>query len=491
TYPNNVSYVKNANEYWVKIEITQNYINAVYAQVESEGLQNGWTQDFIDKLKTIRKPRFRGSPDTTDLDHLETDTIRWIKVTVNKAEIDFSNVKWSANSFEYNGQIQKVEISGLPSFLEPIYSDNAEAKTGNYTAVVIGFNGSDPNYKTYTNSEISAISELRHDWKITPKRVAGIWTKQNITIDDITLAIPQLKVDDNMVNAIVYKYFRDRDLKDEVTLAQIFEENDISQIKSYWVQATFTTNSEGFNNVNCIFVVEGKELDSLEEVFQTGSVINKVNIILKNNKFTYNGNPQGIELDVVGGGLTINDLVLTYKTASGTMLSGLPTNAGMYKVSVGLKSGLTDFMIVGDDEFDFEIESLRIKKPKSNQLNIFDADGFGLNDVANMPANWQNYFTILVDGNPVDENWKFAKAGNYEIEIAFKNGINTANGGDCDNVIWDDDDNTNFNITLDIESLTFVIDGWNNGTGNNRPTLIAEDRAEIEKYFDYEIYQIR
>ena len=189
--------------------------------------------------------------------------------------------------------------------------------------------------------------------------------------------------------------------------------------------------------------------------------------------------------------MTASNLVISYTTADGTPLSGAPTNVGRYKVLVGLQSGLDDFMIVGEDTFDYEIESLKIRKPKADQVNIFDAEGFGLSAVANMPTNWKSYFEVTVDGNVVDENYKFTKAGKYSIQIAFKNGVNTANGGEVDNVVWEDRDNTTYTITLDIQTLEFEISGWQNGTGNKRPTILSDEKSEIEKYFDYEIYQVK
>ncbi len=492
TYPDSTKAFKNAGEYWVKVEIKESWTNKIIALVEQDALKYGWTETEKQEVIDFRKPRFRGTPDTSDLEHQESDTVRWIKITINKAEIDFSKVTWSQNEFEYNGQIQSVKItSGLPSFLTAVYDNNAKSAVGEYTASVINFTGSDPNYKTYTSAELANIPQLKHNWKITKKKVAVSWTKKNVTIGDITLPIPRLQVAENLANAIEYKYFRKSDLTDEVTLEQIFAENDISEIKSYYIQAIFTTNTIGFNNSNCIFVVDGNEENSVSEVFQTGSVINKVEVSLKNNKFTYNGLAQEVELNVVGGGLTASNLVISYTTADGTPLSGAPTNVGRYKVLVGLQSGLDDFMIVGEDTFDYEIESLKIRKPKADQVNIFDAEGFGLSAVANMPTNWKSYFEITVDGNVVDESYKFTKAGKYSIQIAFKNGVNTANGGEVDNVVWEDRDNTTYTITLDIQTLEFEISGWQNGTGNKRPTLLSDDKSEIEKYFDYEIYQVK
>ncbi len=492
TYSNGANYVKDAGEYWVMVEIKESWTNKIIALVEQEAAKYGWTEAEKQQVIDFRKPKFFGTADTSDANHKESDTVRWIKITINKAEIDFSKVTWSQSEFEYNGQIQSVKItSGLPSFLTAVYDNNAKSAVGEYTASVINFTGSDPNYKTYTSTELANIPQLKHNWKITKKKVAVSWTKKNVTIGDITLPIPRLQVAENLANAIEYKYFRNNNLTNEVSLEQIFAENDISEIKSYYIQAIFTTNPMGFNNTNCIFVVDGNEVNSVSEVFQTGSVINKVEVSLKNNKFTYNGLSQAVELNVAGGGLTASNLVISYTTADGTPLSGAPTNVGRYKVLVGLQSGLDDFMIVGEDTFDYEIESLKIRKPKADQVNIFDAEGFGLSAVANMPTNWKSYFEITVDGNVVDENYKFTKAGKYSIQIAFKNGVNTANGGEVDNVVWEDRDNTTYTITLDIQTLEFEISGWQNGTGNKRPTLVSDEKSEIEKYFDYEIYQVK
>ena len=492
TYPNNTTTFTNAGEYWIKVEIKESWTNKIIALVEQDAAIYNWTEAEKQQVIDFRKPKFLGTANTSDTEHPETDTVRWIKITINKAEIDFSKVTWSQNEFEYNGQIQSVKItSGLPSFLTAEYDHNAKSAVGEYTASVIKFTGSDPNYKTYTSAELANIPQLKHNWKITKKKVAVSWTKKNVTIGDITLPIPRLQVAENLANAIEYKYFRKSDLTDEVTLEQIFAENDISEVKSYYVQAIFTTDPIDFNNTNCIFVVDGNEENSVSEVFQTGSVINKVQVSLKNNRFTYNGVAQQAEFNVVGGGLTASNLVISYTTADGTPLSGAPTNVGRYKVLVGLQSGLDDFMIVGEDTFDYEIESLKIRKPKADQVNIFDAEGFGLSAVANMPTNWKSYFEITVDGNVVDESYKFTKAGKYSIQIAFKNGVNTANGGDVDNVVWEDRDNTTYTITLDIQTLEFEISGWQNGTGNKRPTILSDEKSEIEKYFDYEIYQVK
>ena len=56
-----------------------------------------------------------------------------------------------------------------------------------------------------------------------------------------------------------------------------------------------------------------------------------------------------------GGGLTANDLIVSYFKVDGTPLQSAPKNAGKYKVSVELRDDLQNFIIVGKTQFDFEI----------------------------------------------------------------------------------------------------------------------------------------
>ncbi|MDE6967234.1 MAG: hypothetical protein K2P12_01135, partial [Clostridia bacterium] len=83
---NNLTDIKNVGTYWAKIEITESYINAINKQIDSDGVLNGWTEEYIALLKDKCKPKFRGDPDTLDSEHVESDTVRWIKITIEKAE---------------------------------------------------------------------------------------------------------------------------------------------------------------------------------------------------------------------------------------------------------------------------------------------------------------------------------------------------------------------------------------------------------------------
>ena len=73
--------------------------------------------------------------------------------------------------------------------------------------------------------------------------------------------------------------------------------------------------------------------------------------------------------------------------------------------------------------------------------------------------------------------------------MQFKNGMNSNNGSDIDNVVWLDGTKGNYQVTLEIEQLVLVVTGWQEGIENGRATLISNNTAEIEKYFDYVIYE--
>ncbi len=182
----------------------------------------------------------------------------------------------------------------------------------------------------------------------------------------------------------------------QITLDEIFAEFDLTEVKTYWVKATLKTSGGDFNATNCTLVFNGTESTELVATMQTGSTSNSVSVDITNKKVVFNNSEQQANFSVSGGGLTANDLIVSYFALDGTPLQSAPKNAGKYKVSVELRDDLKDFIIIGKTQFDFEIESLKIKKPLANQIQFFEEDGFELSDVANMPSNWKTYFEIKV-----------------------------------------------------------------------------------------------
>ena len=499
-YPENAKWIMNAKEYWVEISIIVSWIKNIFAEVDKEGSEKGWTAEKIKTVKLVRTPHFLDTPNTQDSAHLETETVRWIKVTINKAEIDFKNVVWSANSLEYNALNQTVTIlSGLPSFLTVTYSGNINKNVNTdgtfYTAKVIGITSTDSNYNIpTTTAELDKIPQLQHKWTITKKKLNASWTTEEKTSGGITLKLPALSLAESLTNVVEYKYYKDSNCTQPITLDEIFAEYDLTQVKSYWVQATLKVSGD-YNSSNCIFLLNGTEVSGATSILQTGASSNGVIVSITNSKVTYNGEAQNASFSVSGGGLNADALVLKYKTESGVEIPYVPTNVGKYKVIVSIKEGLGDFVITGSSEFDFEIETLKIAKPQASQNKTFLADGYNFATITNLPKDWAKYFDINVydiDNNVIPQvngSWTFFGVNQYRIQMQFKNGMNSNNGSDIDNVVWLDGTKGNYQVTLEIEQLVLVVTGWQEGIENGRATLISNNTAEIEKYFDYVIYE--
>ncbi|MDE6967220.1 MAG: hypothetical protein K2P12_01065, partial [Clostridia bacterium] len=436
-------------------------------------------------------------PDTLDSEHVESDTVRWIKITIEKAEIDLSKVVWGSNNLEYNGEYQTIEIkSGYPDFIKFKYSNNVKTEVGNYTAQVVEVTTTNDNYKVPSTTEIANYPTLKHDWQITKKKILSSWTNESKTQNGITISFPVLSLADNLKNSIEYTYYKNQEMTESISLDQIFEEFDIRQVKTYWVKATLKSSGGVYNATNCVFVKDGKEESQLVTTMETGSTKNSVSLEITNSKVTFNNSEQKANF-TINGNLTASSFIISYYDSTGALLETAPKNVGKYKAVAKLKANITNYILIGKTEFEFEIESLKIKKPNASQIQFFKAGGYVLSDVANLPNGWENYFTIKAydkDNNeilPVNDNWNFANVNNYRIEIAFKSGINTASGGSADNVIWSDSDKNTFTVSLEIKPLVFDIEGWKEGTGNKKPVITGADSTEISKYFDYEIYELR
>ena len=102
--------------------------------------------------------------------------------TINKAAIDLSNVKWTeTSSFKYDGNVHKVELTGLPNIVTVSYENNEKIYAGSYSARAT-LNYDKDNY------ELSGtISD--YQWSITVAEdpaviaAAAIVTKGGNTVD--------------------------------------------------------------------------------------------------------------------------------------------------------------------------------------------------------------------------------------------------------------------------------------------------------------------
>ncbi len=77
-----------------------------------------------------------------------------------KAELDLKDVYWSADSLPYNGEVQSVQIYGLPKNVTLVgYADSSFTDVGEYTTSVTII---------YDTKNYNAPNPITHTWKITP-----------------------------------------------------------------------------------------------------------------------------------------------------------------------------------------------------------------------------------------------------------------------------------------------------------------------------------
>ena len=489
--------IKNAGEYFIKVSIKDSWLASADDEIEKIGANNGLTAKEIALFKEKRRPKFSGTPDTQDPQHQESNVVRWIKVTVEKADLDFSNVKWSNNEFEYSTTYHQVTIvSGLPENLSPLYGGDTEKRDVNadgewYTAKVVGFTGEVNNWNIPTSDELAKIENSQHKWRINKKRIVANWKTVSTTINGVELALPVLKFVEDLPDIIDYTYYRDATLGEQLTIEQIVAEVDMTVNKTYCVVAMLKEKAT-FNKTNSVLIKDGTIHEQLLSDFITGGNLNKVVVEIAQNTFTYNGELQRVTINIVDGLISASRLIITYMTESGDILDNPPVNVGRYKAVVSLSTqDQKEFIIYGKSIFDFTIQSLRFTKSVQEQMRDFGFEGFNVGEIVFVENGYNNYFEVYVNDELVDENFKFVNAAKYYIKVAFKSGVNTATGGVADNVIWADGDTRSLYMTLDIAPLTLEISGWGKVVGNKRPTLIADDKAEVEKYFDYITFQMK
>ena len=140
----------------------------------------------------------------------------------------------------------------------------------------------------------------------------------------------------------------------------------------------------------------------------------------------------------------------------------------------------------------WEIKPLLVDKPILKQTKTFCAEGYSFSEITNLPEDWAQYFEVQVLDSekneilPTDGTWTFIKVDRYQIKIMFKQGMNGSHGGTMDNVKWSDNGRIDCSVVLNVEKLVLAVNGWiDDAEGYAKPTLNADNIAEIEKYFNY------
>ena len=174
---NEVASIKDAGEYWVKAEITNTWINAVNAQADADKVKFGWTDAETVAAKTRRKPQFKGDGDTSDAAHMESDTVRWFKFTVNKKEVTVNKPVYNASTGTLDAPtfadmtelyadvpVLGVRITGTASDGTKYDAiDTLPTKRGSYVARAVFIKSATDKTETETNYAIKDANNCKCD----------------------------------------------------------------------------------------------------------------------------------------------------------------------------------------------------------------------------------------------------------------------------------------------------------------------------------------
>ncbi len=361
-----------------------------------------------------------------------------IYVKVDKANVDFSQVEWSASELEFNAVNQQVTVkSGFPSFLIPVYIHaSPSTNVGTYTTRVSGVTVSNQtvaaNYNIPTSTQILNTPELKHEWEIVKKRIVVTW--QNVEqSDDGGTVIFVPCVSDNSAGAIVYTYYNAAQ-DTEMTLDEIFAECSQTQTQTYWVCAKLKpagASGTAYNETNCVLIEGGQDVSGTGsfQSFTTGDNKTPVRVGLVKDKTVYNKQPQPAEIDFQGGNLTLDDFTVTYTMKDGSPVNGIPTNAGEYKVIIALDNKRTDeYAISGQCEFDYVIEkasydvsSLKWVDTENGNAEYTEAYvyAYGVSHTLELVGDEIDGLTINYTAE-TEDNRIGANAGSYNVVVTFE-----------------------------------------------------------------------
>ena len=153
---------------------------------------------------------------------------------------------------------------------------------------------------------------------------------------------------------------------------------------------------------------------------------------------------------------------------------GKATNAGTYKVIIGLKyPNSTSWLGSGtsqDLELEWSITANRLQIPAfDNSFKVFDAVGHDIMAMCKAQSDWETYYTANAEYSADGENFasyggygdsKYAayNAGTYKITFAIKA---EHNPDGAENILWSDGTLENIVVTFTVSKLSVIVTGWN------------------------------
>ncbi len=393
---------------------------------------------------------------------------------IKQGKYDMSNVKWNYvdGTLIYDKTVtHKVELTGLPGTLSVIddgYDGNEFKPAGTYTARILGFKNTDGNYITplYDKPETyDGEFDWTLDWRIEKATLNLEWE----SIDGGKgFKVPKVK---NIYQEYIDKYIYTTNDGQEIDLEDIEVGENVVR---YWAEAVLTENSAKNYKIS---------EETKRASFRVGNSGEKVEVVIANDKFIYDGNPHGGEFKVIEGTLELGSLIKKYyKLVDGkkiAMADGeIPVNAGDYVVELSLSESDEESYYLSENTIAFSIAKAKIKVEwnTDGSVPVISNLGDALKDVV-------GYIYYDSDGNKLPDGATLEKGKTYKVQAVIL-------GENADNYEFVDKQGEVIE-SGETENVEFTVKSSNNSGGSNIGGIGGEEiDAFINKLKDLPLWQI-
>ncbi|MCR5461827.1 MAG: InlB B-repeat-containing protein [bacterium] len=302
------------------------------------------------------------------------------ELTIEKADYEL-NVEFNDNTVTYNGEIQRLEITGtLPEGVTVVYENNNNKNVGTYTVTAI-FSGDLINHnKIESITAILTIEKANYDLS-------------NISFEDTS----------KVYNGLTQTITIEGNLPD--TLAVSYTGGGVN-VGTYQVTAAFTNSDSNYNDVESI----------TRTLTITKNAYDMSGVSLNDKVVDYNENEQGI---VITGTLP-EGVTVSY--------SGYATNAGVHTVTASFKGDSTNYELIPDMTAKLTINKIDpefttptnlVAKYGSTLASVVLPEGFIFNDPLNTSVGNAGNNTFIVTYTPSNTT-NYNVVDNIEVTILVK-----------------------------------------------------------------------
>ena len=302
------------------------------------------------------------------------------KLIIEKADYTL-NVEFNDMTVTYNGEVQKLEITGeLPEGVTVVYENNNNKNVGTYTVTAI-FSGDLINHNPIESKTAKLTIEKAN------------YDLSNITFENTS----------KVYNGLTQTITIERNLPDTLTVS--YTGGGVN-VGTYPITATFTNNDSNYNDVESI----------TRTLTITKNTYDMSGIKLDNKTVDYNGSEQGITIT----GTLPQGVTVSY--------SGYATNAGVHTVTANFKGDSNNYELIPDMTAKLTINKINptytvptnlVVKYGSTLASVVLPEGFSFNDSLITSVGNAGNNTFIVTYTPSDTT-NYNIVDNIEVTILVK-----------------------------------------------------------------------